>query len=124
MDHVEKLKDLIDTACAVMDWPSSEKLARYLVSHGVTVAPLAVEIGMPVYVIKAIEDNGSDCKYNSIVSSIHYLQHCICNNVKLYIVEKPATKSDSAKLGKLVFLTKEEAEAKLKEYRERIGGEK
>ena len=81
-----------------------------------TVAPLPIEIGTPVYVIKAIDDKSPGGKYNSIVCTMHYLRHGIRNRAEFYIAEKAATKSDGAKLGKLVFITKEEAEAKLKEY--------
>ena len=112
----EKLRAMIDEANSLMDCTDSAKLARYLAERGVTVAPLPIEIGTPVYVIKAIDDKSPGGKYNSIVCTMHYLRHGIRNRAEFYIAEKAATKSDGAKLGKLVFITKEEAEAKLKEY--------
>lgn len=113
-----KLRAMIDEANSIIDRPDSAQLARYLAERGVTVAPLSVEIGTPVYVIRVKSEDSFFGKHDNIVNSIHYLQHCACDRDKaeFRIVEKPATKTDGAKLGKFVFLTEEEAEAKLKEY--------
>lgn len=78
-----------------------------------------IQVGQKVWYIMALFRIGRT-RTQQIVSLDH-LESAIRGEAEFYIAEKSATKSDSARIGKFIFLTKEEAEAKLKEYRERIG---
>ena len=78
-----------------------------------------IQVGQKVWYIMALFRIGR-MRTQQIVSLDH-LKSAIRGEAEFYIAEKSATKSDSARIGKFIFLTKEEAEAKLKEYREKIG---
>ena len=78
-----------------------------------------IQVGQKVWYIMALFRIGRT-RTQQIVSLDH-LESAIRGEAEFYIAEKSATKSDSARIGKFIFLTKEEGEAKLKEYREKIG---
>lgn len=116
MNHVEKLKDLIDSACVVMDMPDSRKLAEYLVEHGVRVleSPL---IGTTVFVFREIAYFKDGTCSDRLVRHERYLRPQSYIKTDFYVDKKPLAKTDIPKLGKSVFLTEAEAEAKLEKLR-------
>ena len=92
-----------------------EYLADYLLANGVTVSP--VPIGSTVYEIRAkgVRVYGKHRKYDYSPDTIFSLENAISQNSTLYIAPKKFCKTDKVRLNKTVFLTKEQAEEKLKE---------
>ena len=93
-----------------------ERTADYLLENGVIVPP--VYVGGTVYEIrrKAVSPSGRET--NCGICTISFLKHCINIGIELYVKGKPYVKSDFYRLGKTVFLTREEAEKALKEREE------
>ena len=90
------------------------KLADYLLANGVMVPP--VKIGTVVYEIRAKgkgSPRGRYCDYS--VTTDYSLKNAIERGLDLYIEQKLFVKTDMTRWNKTVFLTKEEAEEKLKE---------
>ena len=94
----------------------SEMVADFLLENGVIVPP--VYVGGTVYEIrrKAVSPSGRET--NCGICTISFLKHCINIGSELYVKGKPYVKSDFYRLGKTVFLTREEAEKALKEREE------
>ena len=94
----------------------AEILADHLLENGVIVPP--VYVGGTVYEIrrKAVSPSGRET--NCGICTISFLKHCINIGSELYVKGKPYVKSDFYRLGKTVFLTREEAEKALKEREE------
>lgn len=118
LEDAEVLERLIDKATIELDAPNSHVLARYLVECGVKVTVLSAEIGTIVYCLcsSRLRDSGS-VSAHFITTKGHFKRERLRGAV-LYVMEKPFRKSDEPKLGSLVFLTREDAEKKLKEYLE------
>ena len=91
----------------------AETIADYLLENGVIVPP--VYVGGTVYEIrrKAVSPSGRET--NCGICTISFLKHCINIGSELYVKGKPYVKSDFYRLGKTVFLTREEAEKALEE---------
>ena len=98
--------------CSQSKW-KAEILADYLLENGVIVPP--VYVGGTVYEIrrKAVSPSGRETNCGICTNS--FLKHCINIGSELYVKGKPYVKSDFYRLGKTVFLTREEAEKALKE---------
>ncbi len=92
-----------------------ERKVDYLLANGVTLLPLP--IGSTVYEIRARgeRDYGKHRKYDYSPDTIFSLNNAIRQKSTLYISPKKFCKTDKVRLNKTVFLTKEEAEQKLKE---------
>ena len=91
----------------------SEMLADYLLENGVIVP--AVEIGTTVYEIRQKGISFSNRRYDSGIATKKQLKNAIFDGETLYIESKLYAKSDNVRLGKTVFLTREEAEEALEE---------
>ena len=88
-------------------------LADYRLKSGVIVP--AVEIGTTVYEIRQKGIGFSNRRYDSGITTQKQLKNAIFDGKTLYIQSKLYAKSDNVRLGKTVFLTREEAENALKE---------
>ena len=89
-------------------------LADHLLADGVILLPLP--IGSTVYEIRAKgERSYKHRKYDYGIPTSFALHSAIEMGAELYIAPKKFTKTDTVRLNKTVFLTKEEAEEKLKE---------
>lgn len=95
--------------------PKADALADYLLANSVTVSP--VPIGSTVYEIRAkgVREYGKHRKYDYSPDTTFSLNNAISQRAILYIAPKKFCKTDKVRLNKTVFLTKEEAEEKLKE---------
>ena len=91
----------------------SEMLADYLLENGVIVP--AVEIGTTIYEIRQKGISFSNRRYDSGITTQKQLKNAISDGKTLYIESKLYAKSDNVRLGKTVFLTREEAEKALAE---------
>ena len=91
-------------------------LADYLIENGVIVP--AVKIGTTVYEIRQKGIGFSNRRYDSGITTQKQLKNAIFDGKTLYIESKLYAKSDNVRLGKTVFLTREEAEKALKERKE------
>lgn len=91
-------------------------LADYLLENGVIVP--TVEIGTTVYEIRQKGIGFSNRRYDSGITTQKQLKNAIFDGKTLYIESKLYAKSDNVRLGKTVFLTREEAERALKEREE------
>ena len=91
----------------------SEMLADYLLENGVIVP--VVEIGTTVYEIRQKGIGFSNRRYDSGITTQKQLKNAIFDGETLYIESKLYAKSDNVRLGKTVFLTREEAEKALEE---------
>ena len=91
-------------------------LADYLLENGVIVP--AVEIGTTVYEIRQKGVSFSNRRYDSGITTQKQLKNAIFDGKTLYIESKLYAKSDNVRLGKTIFLTREEAEKALKEREE------
>lgn len=98
--------------CSRSKW-KAEIMADFLLENGVIVPP--VYVGGTVYEIrrKAVSPSGRETNCGICTNS--FLKHCINTGSELYVKGKPYVKSDFYRLGKTVFLTREEAEKALKE---------
>ena len=92
-----------------------ERIADYLLANGVIVS--LVPVGSTVYEIRAkgVRDYGKHRKYDYSPDTTFSLNNAIRQKSTLYIAPKQFCKTDKVRLNKTVFLTKEEAEEKLKE---------
>lgn len=96
-------------------WANTDKIADYLLANGVGVMPC--KIGDSVYCI----ENKEHIVKTYIVTCMRFEWFASCTNFTLTTKEHDKLKSldyrefCSYHIGKTVFLTKEEAEAKLKE---------
>ena len=88
-------------------------LADYLIENGVIVP--TVEIGTTVYEIRQKGIGFSNRRYDSGITTQKQLKNAIFDGKTLYIESKLYAKSDNVRLGKTVFLTREEAEKALAE---------
>ena len=118
MRNEERLKQLIDEAVGTNGMMSSEKLALYLAERGVKAMAVSAKIGDTVWSFRAETPRASGGMASTYVVSGCHLDYLLKSGVVVYVAEKFFVKSDEAKLGTLVFLTKKEAEAKLKEKQE------
>lgn len=88
-------------------------LADYLLENGVIVP--AVKIGTTVYEIRQKSISFSNRRYDSGITTQKQLKNAIFDGKTLYIESKLYAKSDNVRLGKTVFLNREEAEEALME---------
>ena len=95
---------------------NSEQMADFLLENGVIVPP--VYVGGTVYEIRRKVVSPSGRETNCGICTNSFLKHCINIGSELYVKGKPYVKSDFYRLGKTVFLTREEAEKALKEREE------
>ena len=95
----------------------SEMVADFLLSNGVIVPP--VKVGDTVYEIR---ENGrspiSGRRFDRCITTVQMLDCAAIRKSTLYAKEKRYAKNDSVRLGKTVFLTREEAEKALEESEE------
>ena len=95
----------------------SEIVADYLLENGVIVPP--VKVGDTVYEIR---ENGrspiSGRRFDRCITTVQMLDCAAIRKSTLYAKEKRYAKNDSVRLGKTVFLTREEAEKAVKESEE------
>lgn len=88
-------------------------LADYLLANGVSVLP--VPLGTTVFEIRARgERRYGHRKYDYAPTTTFALNNEIDNKAEFYVGEKAFTKTDKVRLNHTVFLTKEEAEERLK----------
>ena len=91
-----------------------ERTADYLLENGVIVPP--VKVGDTVYEIR---ENGrspiSGRRFDRCITTVQMLDCAAIRKSTLYAKEKRYAKNDSVRLGKTVFLTREEAEKALEE---------
>lgn len=115
----ERLAKMIQDAVGGCARHWAEIIADYLLAKGVTVSP--VPIGSTVYEIRAkgVREYGKHRKYDYSPDTTFSLNNAIRQRAILYIAPKKFCKTDKVRLNKTVFLTREEAEAKLKE-REKV----
>ena len=114
MTEREKLIDLLQNVPA--DYEGNigvGTIADYLLKNGVIVP--AVEIGTTVYEIRQKGISFSNRRYDSGITTQKQLKNAIFGGKTLYIESKLYAKSDNVRLGKTVFLTREEAEKELEE---------
>ena len=117
MTEREKLIDLLQNVPA--DYEGNRgvgNIADYLLKNGVIVP--VVEIGTTVYEIRQKGIGFSNRRYDSGITTQKQLKNAIFDGKTLYIESKLYAKSDNVRLGKTVFLTREEAEKALKEREE------
>lgn len=95
----------------------AEIVADFLISNRVIVLPMPVKIGDAVYEIRRKAVSPSGRKTNCGICTNSFLKHCIKQGDELYVKEKPYVKSDITRLGKTVFLTREEAEMILEDMK-------
>lgn len=92
----------------------SEIVADFLLENGVIVPP--VKVGDTVYEIR---ENGrspiSGRRFDRCITTVQMLDCAAIRKSTLYAKEKRYAKNDSVRLGKTVFLTREEAEKALEE---------
>ena len=97
------------------DKKACDFLADYLLENGVIVPVPAVKIGTTVYEIRQKGIGFSNRRYDSGITTQKQLKNAIFDGKTLYIESKLYAKSDNVRLGKTVFLTREEAEKALAE---------
>ena len=114
MTEREKLIDLLQNVPA--DYEGNRgvgTIADYLLKNGVIVPVVA--IGTTVYEIRQKGISFSNRRYDSGITTQKQLKNAIFGGKTLYIESKLYAKSDNVRLGKTVFLTREEAEKALEE---------
>ena len=114
MTEREKLIDLLQNVPA--DYEGNRgvgTIADYLLKNGVIVPVVA--IGTIVYEIRQKGIGFSNRRYDSGITTQKQLKNAIFDGKTLYIESKLYAKSDNVRLGKTVFLTREEAEKALAE---------
>ena len=114
MTEREKLIDLLQNVPA--DYEGNRgvgTIADYLLKNGVIVPVVA--IGTTVYEIRQKGISFSNRRYDSGITTQKQLKNAIFDGKTLYIESKLYAKSDNVRLGKTVFLTREEAENALEE---------
>ena len=91
-----------------------EIVADYLLENGVIVPPCC--IGDTVYEIRENGKNPiSGKRFDRCITTVQMLDCAAIRKSTLYAKEKRYAKNDSVRLGKTVFLTREEAEKALEE---------
>lgn len=113
MANVQKLKELIDQAEKRQDITCSEELARFLDEQGVIVPTMPIEIGTPVWCLKAKMRRANGYMMHCVVDSAAHYEWLRKNGAEFYIYQKPFRKSDFLKLGRVYFLSKEEVENRM-----------
>lgn len=119
MTDRDRLIELLIDSSRYIDEQRGEVIADYLLSIGVTVSPVA--IGTTVYEIRAKGERKYALKHKNCDYSITKkgsFKNAIDYGLELYVKEKPYVKTDSVRWNKSIFLTKEEAEAKLRKIGE------
>ena len=114
MTEREKLIDLLQNVPA--DYEGNigvGTIADYLLKNGVIVPVVA--IGTTVYEIRQKGISFSNRRQDSGIATKKQLKNAIFDGKTLYIESKLYAKSDNVRLGKTVFLTREEAKEVLKE---------
>ena len=92
----------------------SEIVADFLLENGVIVPPCC--IGDTVYEIRENGKNPiSGKRFDRCITTVQMLDCAAIRKSTLYAKEKRYAKNDSVRLGKTVFLTREEAENALEE---------
>ena len=90
------------------------EIADYLLENGVIVPPCC--IGDTVYEIRENGKNPiSGKRFDRCITTVQMLDCAAIRKSTLYAKEKRYAKNDSVRLGKTVFLTREEAEKALEE---------
>lgn len=114
MTDREKLIELLEEASEKMDCPQMHQIADYLISNGVTVSP--VPVGSTVYALynrnksrHGVLGNRTHTRNSQIVTN-GSLESAKIGGGNIEIRAKKANKQDALLLGRLVFLTREEAE--------------
>lgn len=103
-----------EASCGRSTRAVSERLADYLLSNGVIVPPCC--IGDTVYEIRENGKNPiSGKRFDRCITTVQMLDCAAIRKSTLYAKEKRYAKNDSVRLGKTVFLTREEAEKALEE---------
>lgn len=115
MTNAQKLKVLIEKDMPEISEYKSSCLADFLAEQGVTVAALPVRIGSPVWRIRAKTKTIDGKDHSTFVVSLYHYEYLKKTGAELYVQQKPFCISDANYLGKLCFLTKEEADKKLAE---------
>lgn len=88
-------------------------IADYLLANGVSVLP--VPLGTTVFEIRARgERRYGYRKYDYGISTNYSLHNAMDWGAEIYVKEKAFTKTDKVRLNHTVFLTREEAEERLK----------
>ena len=95
----ERLIELLDQNCGYVEEQKAEQLADYLIENGVIQIP--VKVGDMVYQTDGIRIYESEIK-----------EIIICNHIIFY--ETSGIAFDKSAIGTNIFLTREEAEQKLK----------
>ena len=116
MTDRDRLIELLGTAHRDFDGNIGiVKLADHLLENGVIVPHC--KVGTKVYAIRArgARNYGKHRKYDYSPDTTFSLNNAISQKATLYIEPKQFCKTDKVRLNKTVFLTKEEAEEKLKE---------
>ena len=99
--------------CSRSEW-KAEIMADFLLSNGVIVPPCC--IGDTVYEIRENGKNPiSGRRFDRCITTVQMLDCAAIRKSTLYAKEKRYAKNDSVRLGKTVFLTREEAENALEE---------
>ena len=99
--------------CSRSEW-KAEIMADFLLSNGVIVPPCC--IGDTVYEIRENGKNPiSGRRFDRCITTVQMLDCAAIRKSTLYAKEKRYAKNDSVRLGKTVFLTREEAEKALEE---------
>ena len=99
--------------CSQSKW-KAEIMADFLLSNGVIVPPCC--IGDTVYEIRENGKNPiSGKRFDRCITTVQMLDCAAIRKSTLYAKEKRYAKNDSVRLGKTVFLTREEAEKALEE---------
>lgn len=99
--------------CSRSEW-KAEIMADFLLSNGVIVPPCC--IGDTVYEIRENGKNPiSGKRFDRCITTVQMLDCAAIRKSTLYAKEKRYAKNDSVRLGKTVFLTREEAEKALAE---------
>ena len=99
--------------CSRSEW-KAEIMADFLLENGVIVPPCC--IGDTVYEIRENGKNPiSGKRFGRCITTVQMLDCAAIRKSTLYAKEKRYSKNDSVRLGKTVFLTREEAEKALEE---------
>ncbi len=98
----ERLVELIDQCTIDYDMPSSEQIADYLLANGVVVPPC--KVGDKLYIVTSVSEQIVECTIIGV---------WVCESNISVITDYGCIFNGS--FGKTVFLTRSQAEAKVKE---------
>jgi hypothetical protein len=117
MTDREKLIDLLDDFLVQMEWHDNAELADHLLSHGVTIVEDHTgETVWGIWEVTPYHRNGRvKCMNVQITTELH-MQKALEGGA-VDIRSKVCTRTDEMRLGKTVFLTREEAEECLNKHR-------